>query len=231
MKNDTITAFYSSRIPDTLSAKEWQNAKAEDFVWLKPDFFDRWSEERKRNVGTFLREKAKVRLLWNEEFLAAGISMEDTDIVAEGTEKDHQTLLYQKGDIIEIFIKPVDQPYYWELYGTANELTSVLFYPSRGRLFVPSTLDQDHRQIKVKTQIYGTLNDWTKKDTGWDLIMYIPIAMLTKFGKPFQSGQWTIMTGRQNYSYSLPMKEESCYPPMATSDFHNTEDYATLLLQ
>lgn len=231
MKNDRITAFYSKNIPLDLASEEWQKAEAEEFSWLKPDFFDRWSEERKKNVGEFLREKAQVKLLWNEEFLAVGVAMEDTDIVAEGSEKDNQTLLYTQGDIVEIFIKPTDQPYYWELYCTPNELKSVLFYPSRGRMFLPSTLDQNPDQIRVKTKINGTLNDWTKRDTGWDMIMLIPLAMLCKYGKPFESGQWTFMAGRQNYSYSLPMKEESCFPALATSDFHNTEDYASLLLQ
>ncbi|MBR2364319.1 MAG: hypothetical protein IKA79_03880 [Lentisphaeria bacterium] len=231
MKNDSITAFYSANIPDDLSAKEWQKAKAEDLVWLKPDQFDRWSEERKQNVGAFLREKANVRLLWNEEYLAVGVSMEDTDIVAEGTLKDNQTLLYTRGDIVEIFVKPAEEPYYWELYGTPNELKSVLFYPSRGRFFVPSTLNQDPEEIIVKTRIYGTLNDWTKRDTGWDIVIKIPLAMLTRYGKPFKSGEWTIMAGRQNYSFALPMKEESCFPPLATSDFHNYEDYARLFLQ
>lgn len=231
MKNDTISAVYSPRIPDLLSAPEWQKAKAEDFFWLKPDHFEFWSEERKKNVGEFLREKAQIKILWNEEYLAFGVSMEDSDIVAEGTQKDNQTLLYTKGDIVEIFIKPVDAPYYWELYGTPNELKSILFYPSRGRLLVPSTLDQNPEEITVKTQLYGTLNDWTTVDTGWDMIMKVPLRMLSKYGKKLESGQWTIMAGRQNYSYSLPMKEESCYPPLATSDFHNTEDYALLLLE
>lgn len=231
MKNDTITAVYSEEIPEDLNMPQWQKAPEVELLWLKPDLFDHWSEERKQNVGTFLREKSKVRLLWNEHCLAVGISMEDSDVMSESSPRDDQTLLYTKGDLVEIFLKPVDRPYYWELYGTPNERKSVLFYPSRGRLFTPSVLDQDPEQISVKTHIRGVLNDWTKKDEGWDLVMKIPLAMLTQYGKEFRSGMWSVLVGRQNYSAYLPMKEESYYPGLGTSDFHNFEDYALLLLQ
>lgn len=223
-----IEAQYARNISFDLSSPEWQCTKTVDLVLLKPDTYHNWPEAKQHNVGTCLREKASAKLLWNEKYLAVGVEMEDSDVVAEG--KADQTHLYAMGDIVEVFVKPLNANYYWEFYGTPNNLKTVFFYPSRGYLFLPSCATHKP-EIEVVSKVFGTLNDWTKKDVGWNMTMKIPLSILTRYGLNFQSGEWTIMIGRQNYSAYLPLKEESSFPALSSSDFHLYEEYALIILK
>jgi hypothetical protein len=179
-------------------------------------------------VGNSLHEKGLVKLLWNNEYLYVGVEMEDSDIVAEGSK--NQTHMYQMGDTVEVFIKPKNKNYYWEVYGTPNNLTSVFFYPGRARFFLPSCMNYPVN-AKVAAKFDGTLNNWQDHDRGWSVIIAIPIKMLEKYGKTFNTEEkWTIMVGRQNYSAHLPIKELSCYPTLSEKNFHVYEQYADLIL-
>ncbi|NMA42238.1 MAG: hypothetical protein GX946_02525 [Oligosphaeraceae bacterium] len=226
---ERMKADYAADIPmdPALLDDAWQQTRKYPLHWLKPNGFESWPGEKQKNIGRRLREKASARLLWNETHLAVGVEMEDSDVVAEGTrDQDH---LYLQGDTIEVFIKPLKANYYWELYGTPNNLKTVFFYPSRGYLFLPSCAKQK-AEITVCTKVFGTLNDWRKRDMGWNMIMKIPLAMLTRHGLEFETGEWSIMIGRQNYSAFLPFKELSSVPKLSCPDFHLYEEYAIITL-
>lgn len=210
-----------------LTADIWNKASAYPLELLKYNQRD-WTEARRKHVGNTLREKGSVKLLWNREYLYVGVEMEDSDVVADGTAD--QTHLYTMGDTIEVFIKPQNETYYWEIYGTPNNLKTVFFYPGRGRFFVPSSADHPV-DVDVAAAVDGTLNDWKNRDRGWSVIIAIPVKMLEKHGKPFNTEeQWTLMVGRQNYSACLPLKEASSYPALSLRDFHLYEEYAELIL-
>lgn len=219
-----------SFIPDaSMLGGAWETASWYSLQLVEQDQ-DKWPEAKRQNVGNVLREKGSFTVLWNEKSLFVGVKMDDSDVMHDGTQ--NQTHLYLQGDCVEVFLKPKDANYYWELYGTPNMLKSVFFYPGRGRLFVPSSMHHP-LHIKVSSAIFGTFNDWSDVDQGWNLLMEIPLRMLGKYGIPMTSGEaaWTILVARQNYSCHLPLKECSAYPQLSEPNFHNYEEYAEIVLK
>jgi len=227
----TITAKHveTVKMDGKLGDPAWEKTKAYPLV-LPPAAYTSQPESIKKTIGDKLHDGGTVKLLWDDKYLYIGVTMADQDVVAEG--KENQTHLYLMGDIIEVFLKSRHETYYWETYGTPNELKTCFFFPGRGRLFVPSSADHPNDGIKVKAVVNGTLNNWKDRDNGWSVEIAIPIKMLTQFGAKFDNqAEWTILVARQNYSRYLPLKELSCYPTLSAVNFHLYEDYARLVLE
>ncbi len=211
----------------SLSAACWQNAVKYPLHRGKFNMRD-WPKSKRKNVGTKLLNSGYVQFLWDGKTLYVAVQMEDGDVVAEGVED--QTHLYQMGDTIEVFLKPRDRNFYWEIYGTPNLKKSVFFYPGRGRLFVPSSTAHPV-DVTVTAAVDGTLNDCSDQDKGWSLIIAIPVEMLERQGYSFRPGQnWTVLVARQNFSADLPLKELSTHTPLSQIDFHLYEEYGDLIL-
>lgn len=187
-------------------------------------------EVMQRNIGTNLREKGAIKLLWDDKYLYVGAQLDDSDVVAEG--KEDQAHLYTMGDLIEVFLKPAQESYYWEIYGAPNNKKTCFFYPSRGCLFIPSCGEHKYDDLNVGATVDGTLNEWKDKDKGWAVEIAIPISELTRYGAKFDNPtNWTILVARYNYSRYLPTKELSAYPLLSAPSYHIYEDYAKLLLE
>lgn len=208
----------------------WSGATAYSLE-LANGAYDRLPQAMKESIGSTLREKGWVKLLWDKDFLYVGASLDDSDIVAEG--KADQSHLYGFGDVLEVFLKPSKETYYWEFYGDPKQLKTCFFYPGRGHLWLPSC-SEGKPDFTVNTSIDGTLNDWHDKDKGWTVEIAIPAKTLTQFGAHFDNAtKWTILISRYNYSRYLPVKENSSTPQLSCSNAnnHTYEDYAKLCLE
>ena len=224
-----VLVAYSEEVSTdaSLSADCWQNAKKCPLHLCNYDMRG-WPRAMRKNVGNKLRNPGYVQFLWNEKNLYIGVMMEDADVVAESDEdQDHH---YRLGDVIEVFLKPRDRSFYWEMYGTPKQKKTVFFFPSRGRHFLPSVTEHP-ADISVTAAVDGTLNDWSDQDKGWSMVMAIPVEMLERQGYAFRPGQnWTVLVARQNYSADLPMKEHSTLPRLSQVNFHLYEEYGDLIL-
>jgi len=190
--------------------------------------YDKMLPALRKSLGSGLREKGWVKLLWTADFLYVGARFEDSDIVAEG--KEDQTHLYGCGDVVEVFLKPSGETYYWEFYGSPNQLKTCFFYPGRGRCGLPSCF-AGKPTIAVAPSLDGTLNDWCDKDKSWTVELAIPTRTLTQFGASFDNAAgWTVLVARYNYSRYLPLKENSTAPRISGLGMgnHNYEEYASL---
>jgi len=228
-KKVTVEVAYAAEVSmdASLTGAVWQKARAYPLLLGKYNQRD-WPKAKRKNIGNKLRNPGYVKFLRDEVNLYVGVMMEDGDVVAEGVED--QTHLYQMGDTIEVFLKPAERNFYWEIYGTPNLKKSVFFYPGRGRLFVPSSIDHPV-DVTVASVVDGTLNDCRDQDRGWSMILAIPVKMLEKQGYPFRPGHnWTVLVARQNYSADLPLKEYSMQTPLTQVDFHLYEEYGDLVL-
>ena len=227
-----MTAKYISRtlkIDGKMSDPAWAEASAYSLE-LPLKIYANQPESMQKVLGTELREKGEVKLLWNDEYLYVAARFEDSDVVADG--KEDQTLHCNTGDLIEVFLKPETDTYYWEIYGTPNEKKTCIFYPGRGRHFLPSDFDASPSDIIVKTSIDGTFNNWKDKDKSWTVELAIPIKKLTEYGAKFDdSAKWTILVSRYNYSRYLTWKELSAFPLLSNANYHLNEEYARLNLQ
>lgn len=175
-----------------------------------------------------LAEGGTVRFAWDDQFLYLGIHFTDSDVV---TKADHDGLhAYKLGDVCELFLQPVGQPCYWELYVTPNSHQTTFLWPSIHN-HPPSALQKENHLI-VAAHVDGTLNDSRDWDHGWTAQMAVPWSMLKFDGQQFgPPTAWHALVGRYNYSIHLPDTELSSVPAISARNFHLTREYATLILE
>lgn len=195
-------------------------------IWMAAKGYMLEQTQANKKIGLQPIEGGTVRLLWSSEYLFIGVDLSDSDVVQED-DRDQQHH-YRTGDVIEVFLKPAEAPFYWEFYAAPNDSATAFFYPGRGRLGLPSNLDYQSR-VRVAVQLNGTLNDWRDRDVGWSAEVVIPRSELTAHGIPFDPGQsWRILIGRYNYSAFLTDRELTMYPPLPRATFHRYEYWARL---
>ncbi len=171
-------------------------------------------------------ERGWIMLAYDDDNLYLAATLVDSDVVAEG-DRD-QMSHWQKGDVLEWFLKPADKTWYWELYATPHSRKSSYWFPGRGRLGLPSCLDYKCG-LKVASKVNGTLNQWEDRDEGWTTEMAIPWSDLSQRGEKVGPGsKWLFLVGRYNYSRYLEGTELSMHPRLSKTNFHLVNEYATL---
>ncbi|MCM8759072.1 MAG: carbohydrate-binding family 9-like protein [Candidatus Omnitrophica bacterium] len=227
---DIIIASYSETpviIDGNLDDPVWQKTPFYNFSLPGEKSRQKNSDAEKNTASP--REQGELRVAWNEKYLYIAAKLYDSDIVQECEE--NQKHLYSTGDTIEIFLKPENNTWYWEIYGTPNKKKTIFWYPGRGRQGLPSGFEPgiDPEIIHIDTQIKGTLNNWQDKDEYWTIEIAIPVKELTKLGDEFgKDGSWRILMGRYNYSRYIPLRELSTIPQLSKMNFHLLEEYGIL---
>ena len=216
------------------------DGKLDDPMWQKTpayDYYhgiDTWKDFKKALPGDYsdkdVAEPGKVRILWDKNYLYVGIELQDSDVVAEGlNDQEHH---YVKGDVAEVFLKPVNQTWYWELYATPLGKRTSFFFPGRSLVGIPSFFEKTWlKDLRVASTFVGTLNESRDKDTKWTTEMAIPIAEVNMVGEKLEPNvPWLIFFGRYNYSRYLPYVENSSSPRQLRASYHIYEDYGFLKL-
>jgi len=207
------------------------DGKLDEAVWQRAPAYPFWLPAAASPDAAVPVEKGEVRYAWDDTCFYVAAIFTDSDLVAEG-EKDglHH---YQLGDLLEVFLKPVNDTYYWELYATPLNKKTRFWFPGRGRLGLPSGYASQEVGIVVAAQNQGTVNDWHDHDSKWMVEMAIPRAELTAYGAEFGPGEsWLVLAARYNYSRWLPHQgpEVSACVSLSQSNFHLQEQYARLVL-
>ena len=206
------------------------DGKLDEPIWKEAEVYKMCLPDD-RAEDNQLEETGEVRLAWDNEYFYLGVKFNDTDIVAEG--KVDQLQHVGLGDTCELFLKPADRPWYWELYVTPRGKKTTYFFPSQGRFGLPSCFEDYSSGLRVAAQCAGTLNDWQDRDDCWTAEMAMPIKDLTARGDKFGPDQdWQILVGRYNYSYYLRRHgpELSAAPRLPVTSFHLLKNYAVLKL-
>ena len=201
----------------------------DDEVWRRARVYQ-LSTSVDRQTSRPLLEEGCIQFAWDNEYFYLAAKFKDSDVVAEGEED--QLHHYQFGDVCELFLKPADNSWYWELYVTPRGNKTSFWFPGRGRLGLPSCFEYTCG-LKVAAHVAGTVNNWRDRDDYWTAEMAMPIKDLTAFGDSFgPGGDWRILVGRYNYSIYLPAKgpEHSSSPQLPVIDYHLLKGYAKLEL-
>jgi len=178
--------------------------------------------------GNQFTEPGEVRLAWDDQFMYVAVRYTDSDVVAEGQED--QLHHYLMGDVAELFLKPADKTWYWEMYVTPAGRKTTLWFAGRGYLGLKSS-EANPGGLLVAAQVQGTLNRWEDKDQSWTGEMAVPVKDLTARGETFGVGSaWSILVARYNYSRYLSWKELSMTPQLSKTSYHLLEEYAVLNL-
>lgn len=181
-------------------------------------------------AGKTVSESGTVRAAWDDTFFYLAVECTDSDVVAEGA--SDQMPHYKLGDVAELFLKPGDRPWYWEMYVTPPGKKTTYWFPGRGRKGLESCFSAEHGEksgLRVAARVRGSLNDWSDRDGGWTAEMAVPVADLTARGEGFGPGSnWRILTGRYNYGVPLSDVELSMFPQLSKTNYHLHEEYAVL---
>ncbi len=166
-------------------------------------------------------EGAEVWFAWNKDGLYVGAALEDSFLVAQN--RHDEELHFESGDVLELFAKPADDTYCWEMYATPFGNKTTLFFPREREGMV---LDQflhahDFHDLQVAA---------AETATGWKAEMWVPVEQLQAFGASWGPGsEWNIFCGRYNYNNSeLADPELSMAPALSATNYHLTNEYATL---
>ena len=171
------------------------------------------------DVGGRPKEGATVRFAWNELGFYVRAELEDSFVVA--TDRRDEQLHFETGDVVELFVKPLDKSYYWEMYATPFGNKSTLYFPCERDGMTVDHFLRDHafHGLEVRSEILAG---------GWSAEMFVPSNQLTGLGALWGRGsQWTVLCGRYNYNNEeLVNPELSMWPPVSKTNYHLTAEYA-----
>lgn len=180
-----------------------------------------------KDKGLVPIEGGRVQLAWDQEFLYIGVKFTDSDVVQE--QLQNQADFYRTGDLLEVFLKPQDSTWYWELYATPHNRQTVYWFAGGGRLGLESCSANPGVTLKVGAQVEGTFNCWQDVDQAWTAEMAVPVSALTANGDAFGPGsRWRVLVARYNYSRYLKTFELSMTPQLSISRYHNQDEYAEI---
>jgi len=186
-----------------------------------------------RAEGKTLEERGSVRILHDGQTLWFGVDFQDSDVVSNAQADDEE--IYTLGDVVEIFLRPPGQTWYWEIHFAPNGRRSSYWYPGRGRLGLRG--EDTHVRPpfwNAAAVVDGTLNDWRDKDRRWTAEVAIPIAKLMREGDVSPTkGNWRLLVSRYNYTRwreQATGPELSSVPRLSKPNYHLLEDYAPLRL-
>lgn len=169
------------------------------------------------------QEGGTVGFSWEDSGLHIFAELVDSCVVEQNREDDQ--LHYEFGDVFEVFVKPLHDDYYWEMYAIPSGNKSTLFFPrNRTGLELNDFLHgHDYRSLEVSTE---------ESSKGWNVHLFVPASQLTALGAGWGDGtEWTILCSRYNYnSDDLIDPEFSMTPPLSETNYHLTGEYALLSL-
>ena len=217
-----ILVNFAGKVPFStdFSTKVWKNAPVYRFMKAVNQLSD---------FHALPLEGGCIRLLYDNDFLYVAAELEDSEVTTTGTK--NQSPFFALGDVVEVFLKPENHNFYWEIYGSPNNLSTCYYFPSRGSLGLPSGFASHGVDVKVVSSVDGTFNNCSDRDKGWKTLIKIPLSAFRKKGLKFAPGEkWTIFIARYNYSRYLPECELSGVP-QKFADFHVLSDYARLVIK
>jgi len=218
---ETVIAQFSKKTVEI-------NGILDDAVWKQSPVYQLQLVKSKTKKGRKVSEPAEVQFAWDENYFYVGAKLFDSDIIAEG--KQNQMPHYNLGDVCEMFLKPENKTWYWELYTTPAGKKSSLFILGLGRVGLPSTFNYKS-ELKVAAKCHGTLNNGIDKDNYWIAEMAMPVKNLTEKGDKFGPGsEWDVMVSRYNYGrYSKHRGAElSSCPQLSAENFHLIKEFAKI---
>lgn len=118
----------------------------------------------------------RVQMAWDDDYLYVFVEMQEPHLWA--TLENHDDIIWRDNDF-ELFFDPdMDTHNYMEfeynVFGTLLDLYLVKPYRDGG----PMLIEWDVKGVRSAVHVYGTINDGTDQDRGWNLEVAIPFQAL-----------------------------------------------------
>ena len=208
-----------------LDEKVWQAAEACNLIYV-PVF--KGYGKPLANVKKDKFQDAAIKFAYDKDYFYIAGKIMDEDIIQMDTV--HQTHSYNNGDTIEVFLKPKNKPYYWEIYVTPQNYRTSYFYLSPGAgISYSRNMVHFIKDMRSAVQINGTLNNVDDRDKFWTFELAIPIKDLAVKGAPLDGVEpWQVLPARYNYDTQLRYFQLSTYPPTPVAGNHLVEYYGDI---
>lgn len=173
-------------------------------------------------------QEGSAQIAYDDKYVYVLVKLVDDDLVQYGEDNSH---LYQQGDTFEFFLQNPDNGHYWEIYGSANGKSTVMFYENGGKRIGSQAIQQNDR-IKLAVIANGTLNNSKDTDSSYIVEMAIPMSILNSKGDVFKPGtNWNILCARYNYSKTLFDLEYSSTSAMPKLNWHDRKSYLPVVFR
>jgi hypothetical protein len=212
-----------------LKAGRWTEGGALDGrvvkdTWRKTETVELILPGDAQTAGPTPLEAGRARMAWDDEHLYVALEFDDSYITNSSTADDQKH--HFNGDVGEIFLKPSDRPWYWELHVTPNGWISAMYWPGPGSMRPPGY------DPLVKPRFFqAVVSAGDTNVRGWTAEMAIPWRALYReqpFVAPVEE-KWTVLVARYNYDRT-GRAELSSWPGLPKTSFHLTDFYACLHL-
>jgi hypothetical protein len=176
--------------------------------------------------AAFPKEPALARVGWNTFGLCAYVELTDSDIFTRAT-ADNQKF-WELGDTCEFFIKPgVNQPMYWEIHVSPNNLKLDLQIPDRDIMQqqgIPTweeLIRSDSHCQKLGRILPGA--------TSWTAELWVPWSAFGMTGCPGPGAEWNFAVSRYNYTTGVTDPEYSSSAFLTKLSYHRHEEFHRLV--
>jgi uncharacterized repeat protein (TIGR03806 family) len=197
----------------------WNEAERIDYFYLP------WLGEKARPAKT----KTRARLLWDREYVYFLAELEDFDLFADVKEHNGQTW---DNDVFELFFYPSEKnEAYYEFQVNALGTYFDRYLSDRKTVRKERSPDEPEFHLEAKVKLDGTLNQRNDKDKGWLVEGRIPWRDFLKTGgRPLPEEKWKFNLSRYDYTLNQEPELSTC-APLTKVNYHQLEDYATLVFK
>ena len=181
------------------------------------------------------RFRTRAKMLWDDRYFYVAAALDEPNVW--GTLTKHDSVIFHDNDF-EIFLDPDgDHHEYYELEINALNTEWDLFLKKPYRDGGPAVDAWEIPGLSTATNVQGTLNDPTDKDSGWSVEFAIPWAVLGEYAHrpspPKNADQWRVNFSRVEWEVTVDGKTVKKVPdrrednwvwsPQGVVDMHRPE--------
>ncbi len=171
---------------------------------------------------------ATIRVGWrNKEFLVYAV-LSDDDIFNPVSEFNEPA--FMKGDVFEMFLRPVDQDAYFEIHVSPENQKFQVRFPSAAAFLgrtsgpIPSDWMLSHRQVSSRVLV-------ERDQKRWRVLAQIPFDLVAENSIPTAGSKWLFSFSRYDYTRGVAQPVYSSTSPHVKLSYHIQEDWGTLVFK
>ena len=170
-------------------------------------------------------EPATVRAGWRNEFLVLLAELKDADIFTHARHPNER--LWELGDTLEIFLRPLGQDAYSEFHVAPNNLRAQLRFADAAALELARSRDS-FDDVLVQGDHFSS-RTWVQADLGyWYALLEIPLRTVCGQPRSLDNSEWLFSFCRCDYTRGRSAPVLSSTSGHARPDFHRQEEWGTL---
>jgi hypothetical protein len=171
-------------------------------------------------------QPATVRTGWRDEALLVFAELKDLDIGSRATGLNQR--MWELGDALEIFLRPVEQMAYVEFHVTPNNQRLQLRFPDTAALRQAQQANE-FRPFLLGGPVIESAAWVEPENHQWFAFGRIPARAVYDVVRPMRGQKWMFSFSRYDYTTGRPQPVLSSTSPHHTApDFHDQRDWGVI---